>query len=244
MKTETNISAEDAEAILKRDELNKLEGLTKRGRLLTEKDRSQLRRVIRRAKRNRNVLPPVKKKQLETPPLKSLEGRYLTRVRRRQVYMLRMQNKTVREMCEALQAGPATIIEDLKQIDEALKKDIDSALGTEILNEKLLELEGLKVMAIQGAEDSEGNEQIGYLNTAAKINELQAKLLQDAGIIRKVAAKHELTGKDGAPLPAAAPLATEIVISMSEQDEDVPKDKVIRLKPVHGSEVKRAISRT
>jgi hypothetical protein len=128
----------------------------------------------------------VKKEQLRAPPLNSIEGRYLTRIRRRRVYLLRIQNKTVREMADDLQAGQSTIIEDLRQIDEALKKEIDPEQGTEILNEKLLELEGLKVMAMEGATDSEGNERIGFLNTATKINELQAKLLGDAGIIKKV----------------------------------------------------------
>jgi hypothetical protein len=183
---------------------------------------------IRRARRKNN-LPVVKPKQLRPPKLASLEGRYLTKVRRRHVYMLRMQNKTVREMCEELHAAKCTIIEDLRAIDAALAQDIDSKLCTQILNEKLLELEGLKVMAIQDAVENKGATRALFLNTATKINELQAKLLQDAGIIAKVASKHELTGKDGAPLPAASPLAAEIVISFADEGDDIPEEKVVQL---------------
>lgn len=224
------ITAEEAQNMLDRDALNQVKALQK-GRRLTEKEARSLRKVIRRAK-SKNNLPKVARKHIRAPKLNSLEGQYLTRVRRRKVYVMRMQNMTVREMADELRAGQQTIISDLKQIDEALKRDIDSKQGTEILNEKLLELEGLKIMAIAGAKESEGNEQTGFLNTAAKINELQAKLLQDAGIIRKVAAKHELSGPDGAPLPAATPLAAEIIVTTrTEEDEKklAGRYKVVRL---------------
>lgn len=177
-------------------------------------------------------LPKGKKQQSATPTLKAVEGGYLTRVRRRKVYVLRLKGYTIREMAAELKTGLHQIVEDLRAIDGALEKNIDTSQATRILNEILLEWEALKIMAIEGAKDSRGNERIGYLNTAAKINELQAKLLQDAGIICRVAARHELTGKDGAPLPAAAPIAAEIIVSTYlPKDRPASKFKLVRLQP-------------
>jgi hypothetical protein len=146
-----------------------------------------------------------KKQQVATPTLRSVEGRYLTRMRRRKVYVLRLKGYTIREMAAELKTGLHQIVEDLRAIDEALEKNIDISQATRILNETLLEWEALKIWAVDGARASGGNQQIGYLNTAAKINELQARLLQDAGIIRKVA--------DRAPLGGPQPIIHNIVVS-------------------------------
>jgi hypothetical protein len=152
------------------------------------------------------------RQHLATRSLKALEGRYLTRVRRRKVYVLRLKGYTIREMAAELKTGLHQIVEDLRAIDDALEKNIDTSQATRILNETLLEWEALKIMAIEGARNSDGNQQIGYMNTAVKINELQAKLLQDAGVLRKATERHEVTGPDGAPVIVQGLPAPKVVM--------------------------------
>src|SRR4051812_39946285 len=108
--------------------------------------------MVNAQKRSRLTLKR-KKQQLATPTLKALEGHYLTRVRRRKVYVLRLKSYTIREMASELNTGLHQIVGDLKAIDDALNKRIDTSQATRILNERLLEIEALKIMAIEGVKD-------------------------------------------------------------------------------------------
>jgi hypothetical protein len=141
-----------------------------------------------------------------------------------------MMGKTIAEIEEALGIGDKTVIADLKAIDAALQRTIDKNQANAILNERLSNLESLRDIALQGLENSKGNEKIGYLNTAGKLEEQITKLLQDAGVLRKATQRHELTGSDGMPLPAASAVPESIHVTIGVPGEQ-QKEKVVYLQP-------------
>ncbi len=153
----------------------------------------RLRRVIAREKGK--SLTGGKQKRIKTADPKGFEGTWNQRLRRRKVFEMRMLSKTVRQMMTQTGSSSATIIADLKAIDAALRKTIDHTQATAVLNERLSNLEALRDIALRGADTSRGKEQIGYLNTAIKLEEQITKLLQDAGVLRRA--------MDGAPLQIA-----------------------------------------
>ena len=155
---------------------------------------------------NRKSRQRRKQKRIKTVAPKGFEGTWNQRLRRRKVFEMRMLSKTVRQMMTQTGSSSATIIADLKAIDAALRKTIDHTQATAVLNERLSNLEALRDIALRGADTSRGNEQIGYLNTAIKLEEQITKLLQDAGVLRKA--------MDGAPLQVApAPIIVRITRS-------------------------------
>jgi hypothetical protein len=194
---------------------------------LNQAPAKRLRRVIAREKGK--SLRGGKQKRIKTVDPKDFEGTWNQRLRRRNVYQLRMLNKSVREIVAKTGCSSATIIADLKAIDAVLRKTIDRTQADAILNERLGNLEALRDIALKGVDTSHGNQQIGYLNTAVKLEEQIAKLLQDAGVLRKATARHELTAPDGQPLPAAATVPQEIHITIDPGDEH--EYKIVPLKP-------------
>lgn len=221
MKNKTITTTPDqARALLKTDELNRVTRLVKRGGLLTEPHRKRLRRIIAQEKK-KPTITKVKRHEVASADPKSFEGTFRQRLRRQNVYRMRMFGKTIEQMCDELGLGNNTVINDLKAIDSALQKTIDRGQSDAMLNERLANLESLRECALKGVDESEGNERIGYLNTVTKLEDQISRLLQDAGVIKRVH-KHELTGVDGKPfiLPTAAGAAPTTVIVNVVRDED------------------------
>jgi hypothetical protein len=157
-------------------------------------------------------------KRIKTVDPKDFEGTWNQRLRRRKVFEMRMMNKTVRQMVAETRSSSATIITDLKVIDAALRKTIDYTQADAVLNERLSNLEALRDIALRGADTSRGNEQIGYLNTAVKLEEQITKLFQDAGVLRKATSRHELTGPNGVPT-SPTPIAQPIINVIHQYDK-------------------------
>src|SRR6266566_4855341 len=134
---------------------------------------------------NRKSRQRRKQKRIKTVDPKGFEGTWNQRLRRRKVFEMRMLSKTVRQMMTQTGSSSATIIADLKAIDAALRKAIDGTQAHTIFNERMSNLETLRDIALRGVDASRGNPQIGYLNTAIKLEEQITKLLQDAGVLRR-----------------------------------------------------------
>lgn len=229
MKIETITTTPDqARALLKTDELNRVTRLVKRGGLLSEAHRKRLKRIIA-GDRTTPKTPKAKIQEITSTDPKSFEGTFKQRLRRAKIYRMRMCGRSIDEMATEIDASNKTIVEDLKAIDAALHRTIDRTQADAILNERLSNLESMRLMCLESAEESEGNERIGYFNTATKLEDQIAKLLQDAGVIKRVH-RHELTGADGAPLPAAASIAAEIRVTVAAEGEAKQQgEKIIRL---------------
>ena len=163
--------------------------------------------------------PQVKKRQLETVDPKGFAGSYHLRIRRRKIFHLRMLDKSIREIAAETGLSVNTVMADLRVIDEALQRTIDKGQANAILNERLSRLEMLSHMAVLGAAATEGNEQIGYLNSAAKFEEQIIKLLQDAGVLRKATGRHELTGADRTPLIVPSLPAPKVTLILQHDAE-------------------------
>jgi hypothetical protein len=170
-----------------------------RKRELNQALAKRLRRIVAR-KKGKSPMDR-KRKRIKTIDPKDFEGTWNQTLRRRKVFEMRMLNKTVREMGAEIGSSSATIITDLKAIDAALRKTIDRTQADAILNERLSNLEALRDIALRGVETRHGNEQIGYLNTAMKLEEQITKLLQDAGVLKRITGRLELTGQDEPPIP-------------------------------------------
>lgn len=201
--------------MLDRDALNRVSRLNKGG-ILENNEKKKLRGIIRRAKRNGSlVIAEVERKkgkQLKPLKLESFEGTYNQQRRRRLVYTMRIKGFTIHEMMAELRASSKTIVDDLKQIDDLLKRSLDITKATEILTTTIMDLEALKTIAITELKNAETpNEIAALLNSAAKLQDSQTSLLQDAGMLPK--RKLELTGADDTPLipQTATPLIVHII---------------------------------
>jgi transposase len=199
MSAEEQITPKDAQALLDRDQLNRVSRLTKGG-LLSESERKRLKRIIKRV---RVPITAAKGKREQTRAIdpKSFEGTFSQKQRRTKVYTMRLLGYSVREMAAELGAGQQTVINDLRAIEKALCETLDATHASAILNETLADLEAGRAIALHGIRESEGNEKIGYLNTATKISEVRISLLQDAGVLPKATQRHAHEGSDGGPIP-------------------------------------------
>src|ERR1700719_835159 len=92
-----------------------------------------------------------------------LAGSLKQRRRRQVVYELRLRGYTIDEIVRRLRHSTATIVSDLKCIDRALDAGLDQSRANIVLNERLAELAALKLMAVQGLDEAEGCERLGYL---------------------------------------------------------------------------------
>ena len=114
-----------------------------------------------------------------------LTGTLKQRQRRQAVYELRLQGYTIREIVRRSGHSTATVVDDLKCVDEALASELDHTRATAVLNERLAQLDALKSIAIEGFHEAEGCERVGYLKLVLKLIMSQVVILQNAGVIPK-----------------------------------------------------------
>jgi len=157
-----------------------------------------------------------KQKRIKTVDPKDFEGTWKQLLRRRKVFEMRMMNKTVREIVAETGSSSATVITDLKAIDAALRKKIERTQADAILNERLSNLSALRDIALRGVDRSRGNEQIGFLNTAVKLEQQITKLFQDAGVLEA----------DGTPLIVPSLPAPKVTLIL-QRDVDSEKNLAI-----------------
>lgn len=211
---EEKITAASAKSMLDRDLLTRATRVAEGKGLLPETDRKRLRNVVRIAQRRAKAAKT--RGQLRTSHPKGWEGTFNQKQRRFAVYMGRMQGKTVREIAEDVGADKDTVVRDLRAIEDALNRTLDPKQADAVLNELLLDLESLRWLAISGAAESEGNERVGCLNTAAAVTEQKVRLLQDAGVLRKAPTSLRHAGPDGQALPTAP---RELLVTVSRSTE-------------------------
>jgi hypothetical protein len=136
------------------------------------------------------------------------EESYLIKLRRNRVFRMRLQEYTIREICAELGASTQTICADLKAIDAALAETLDKEEASRIFNQKAAELEAMQQMAIANARGTKGMERVAFINAAARYYDMQIKLLQDAGVLPKAAARLEHSGPEGKPITIPQPTTT------------------------------------
>jgi hypothetical protein len=209
-----NITPEDARALLHRDQVNRLRRVAEKGGLLTEPDRRRLRAVVRRAQTRPKAEQREKQTTLPT------EREFLQRQRRRKVYVMRLRNHTIRDMADELKVDKNTILRDLKAIDAALQTQIDPAHATMITNERLADLEAVRLIALEALPETEGNERAALLNTITKASEVMIGLLQDSGTLPKAGRRLELTGPDGKPFTMPTETKPTVVVVNVQRDAD------------------------
>lgn len=221
---EESISVENARALLRKDQVNRVERVAKKGGLLSRDDRKRLRIYVNKAAKEKKPAPLKEKKpQGATKEGTKFEGTFAQKQRRRKVYELRLRNYTIREMAAKLETSTRVIQDDLQTIDEALTKAIDPTNATAIINETLMDLEAVRLMAMEALPDTEGNERNGLLNTITKATEVKIALLQDAGTLPKATLNHKLMGPDGGPLPAGVTNITHIHVSTTATETQETK---------------------
>ena len=151
-------------------------------------------------------------------------GTYRQRQRRRQVFQLRLQNFSIREMAKKLECSVNAIILDLENIEWALQQRIDPNEATQILNEALNELVGIKSIALGALEKATGNVRVGLLNVALRSIEISTSLLQDGGILPRATQRHQHEGADGGPIPVTlVQPRVRLVLLTSEESERAMK---------------------
>ena len=213
----SKMTVEEAKALLTRDQLNRVKRVSTKGGTLAIADERRLRTFIKKHEAQK-PLPKDKISQTLTVKEPKFDGTFEKRRRRKRVYMLRLQNYSIREMCRELDISHPTIVSDLRYIEEALQKDFDPTIANEIVNEAILDLEAVRMMAIEALkhiDDDNNNGKNGYLNTIASVTELKIKILQDAGVVPRTPKRTELTGPDGGAIPIGA---TEPVINVTFEE--------------------------
>lgn len=224
MNTE-RLTLATARALLAKDTHNRITNVASKGGRLSDADVRIVRRFIRREERKQKQgVSLSKEKQIKTIHPDTFEGDYEQRLRRRKVFLLRLEGATIREMAAELRASSATIVADLRSIDEQLNKQIGPLNATALINERLLIYEATRLMAMQELKEAEsGMLKNQLLNTIASVTKLETELMQDAGIIPKTARKLQMSGPDGEPLPSAGltPPVINIVIEQTAETQSL-----------------------
>lgn len=191
-----NLTPEQAEAILKRDDLNTIEKSSK-GKNLSVDERKRLEKIVKAG----SVKLP---QQIATAKPGNTERAYLTQKRRNRVFDLRSADFSIREMAEKLGCSTNTIVKDLRALDAQLNATIDLTQTQRHVN-NLLRMHERVIVRCQSEIERKGltgNELSSMLSCIQKAGDAIARLKENVGVIPKAITnvRAELSGPDAAPL--------------------------------------------